>query len=313
MKYCEKCKVKIDMDLIKCPLCSAVLIGSNGASDTEDEALKQTVEVSVPEATAEGDVPEAAAEGDVSEAVVEGEVPEAVAEDELPEAAEEDDVPEAAEGKSLEAAAEAEPDGNSGETGSAPTARNSKYPVSAVETANKYNFVLRLFLFISVVIASTCLLINILTFSGILWSAYVAGTLLYVWITVGYPIFTKRKIGQIIVLNTIATAIYVYSLELATKTKGWGLTYVTPFLFIASTLFITFVILLKRLKWREYTVYQTIMVIMGFLPIIFCAFGLVTAIWPSVFSAFYSFLTVIGMFIFGDKKYKDELIKRFHL
>jgi hypothetical protein len=167
MKYCEKCKVKIDMDLIKCPLCSAVLIGSNGASDTEDEALKQTVEVSVPEATAEGDVPEAAAEGDVSEAVVEGEVPEAVAEDELPEAAEEDDVPEAAEGKSLEAAAEAEPDGNSGETGSAPTARNSKYPVSAVETANKYNFVLRLFLFISVVIASTCLLINILTFSGI--------------------------------------------------------------------------------------------------------------------------------------------------
>ncbi len=231
MKYCERCKVKVDTDLKKCPLCSAVLT-YDGRPD----------------------------------------------------------------------------DGNA-----LPEAGNSKYPAVITETVSKYNFVFRLFLFISVVIASTCLLINILTYRGILWSAYVAGTLLYVWIVIAYPIFKKRKLGQIIVLDTIATAIYVYSLELATKTKGWGLTYVTPFLFIASTLFITFVILLKRLKWREYTVYQTVMVIMGFLPVIFCATGLVTAIWPSIFSAFYSFITLMGMFIFGDKKYKDELIKRFHL
>lgn len=259
MKYCEKCKVKIDMELTRCPLCSAVLTGSDGATAGEHGTMKQ--------------------DG--------GEVP--------------------------GAPKDRKPGGSSDDTGDVSRAEDSKYPAAVVEAAYKYNFVLRLFLFISVVISSTCLLINILTFRGVLWSAYVAGTLLYVWITVGYPVFAKRKLGQIIVLNTIATAIYVYSLELATKTQGWGLTYVTPFLFITSTLFITFVILLKRLKWREYAVYQTILVIMGFLPVIFCAVGLVTAIWPSIFSAFYSFLTVTGMFIFGDKKYKDELIKRFHL
>lgn len=260
MKYCEKCKVKVDMEMIKCPLCSAVLTGDGGATD-EVQAVKAQAD--------DGNAPDAQAKQNSGV--------------------------------------------NTGEAGGITKARTSKYPVEAVETSDRYNFVLRLFLFISVVIASTCILINILTFSGIFWSAYVAGTILYIWITVGYPIFAKRKLGQIIVLNTIVTAIYVYSLELATKTKGWGLTYVTPFLFIASTLFITFVILLKRLKWREYAVYQTILVIMGFLPVLFCVFGLVTAIWPSVFSAFYSFITVTGMFIFGDKKYKDELIKRFHL
>jgi hypothetical protein len=201
--------------------------------------------------------------------------------------------------------------GNACEEDAAPLASN--YPETVDEAVRKYNFTFRLMLFISVVIASTCLLINILTYSGVLWSLYVAGTLLYVWITIGYPVLKSLRIGQIIVLNTIMTAIYVYSLELATKTQGWGLTYVTPFLFIASTLLITFIILLKRLKWRDYAVYQTIMVIMGFLPVIFCVAGLVTSIWPSVLSAFYSFLTVTGMFIFGDKKYKDELIKRFHL
>ncbi len=232
MKYCGKCKLKIDTNEPKCPLCSAVLTDSGVLCDRDSEGNKPATE---------------------------------------------------------------------------------KYPKPEKEAIYRYNFVLRLLVFISVVITSTCLLINILTFNGVLWSAYVAGTLLYAWITVAYPVFKKRKIGQIIVINTISTAIYVYSLELATETQGWGLTYVTPFLFIASTLLITFIILLKRLKWREYTVYQTIMVIMGFLPVIFCAAGLVTSIWPSVLSAFYSFLTVIGMFIFGDKKYKDELIKRFHL
>jgi hypothetical protein len=259
MKYCEKCRVKVDMDLIRCPLCSAVLTEDGGVSG-EAQGTKKAVD-----------------------------------------------------GTETYAAAGTISGVNEGEAGGMPGTRNSKYPTAVVETASRYNFVLRLFLFLSVVIASTCILINILTYKGVLWSAYVAGSILYVWITVGYPVFTRRKLGQIIVINTLATAIYVYSLELATKTKGWGLTYVTPFLFIASTLFITFVILLKRLKWREYTVYQTILVIMGFLPVLFCAFGLVTAIWPSVISAFYSFLTVTGMFIFGDKKYKDELIKRFHL
>lgn len=189
----------------------------------------------------------------------------------------------------------------------------AKYPEPEEGNARRYNFVLRLVIFISVVIGSSCLLINFLTYSGNLWSMYVVGTLLYVWIAIVYPLFSKKKIGRIIVLDAIVTSVYVFALELATQTQGWGLTYVTPFIFITATLMITFIIFLKRLKWREYTIYQTIMVIMGFLPIVFCVTGLVTSVWPSILSAFYSFLTLAGMFIFADKKYKDELIKRFHL
>lgn len=188
-----------------------------------------------------------------------------------------------------------------------------KYPKQENDVIDRYNFVFRLLLFISIVIGSACLLINLLTYSGILWSLYVIGTILYIWIIVAYPLFVKRKIGHIIVINVISTSIYLYPLQLATRTKGWGLNYVTPFLFIAATLLITFIILIKRLNWREYSLYQTIMVALGFLPVIFCITGLVTPIWPSILSAFYSFITLTGMFIFADKKYRNELIKRFHL
>lgn len=238
MKYCEKCSVKVNTSMQKCPLCSMLLTEYSAANADEIVCTCQP-----------------------------------------PHAAE--DI--------------------------------SKYPEPEEGHGRRYNFVFRFILFISVVVASTSLLINLLTYSGNLWSLYVVGTLLYAWIAVAYPLFSKKKIGRIIVLNSIVTSIYVFALELATKTKGWGLTYVTPFIFIAATLMITFIIFLKRLKWREYTIYQTIMVIMGFLPVVFCLTGLVTSVLPSILSAFYSFLTLAGMFIFADKKYKDELIKRFHL
>lgn len=252
MKYCTKCKVKVNTVAQKCPLCSVILTeGSNTMEEVSENKAVNT------------------------------------------------------RGKAEENPADINRTPITGDT--------AKYPVPDKEAIHRYNFVFRLFLFLSVVVCSSCLLINFFIYTDTMWSLYVIGSILYIWITVGYPLYAKRKIGHIIVINTIATSIYVYSLELATRTKGWGLTYVTPFLFISATLMITFITLLKRLKWREYAVYQTIMVILGFLPILFCVTGLVTSIWPSVLSAFYSFITLMGMFIFADKKYKNELIKRFHL
>jgi lysylphosphatidylglycerol synthetase-like protein (DUF2156 family) len=82
-------------------------------------------------------------------------------------------------------------------------------------------------------------------------------------------------------------------------------------LFIAATTVITLIILIRRMRWREYA----------------CT-SLSRSSWDccrdlrrrgtrrerlaSIASAFYSFFTLLGMFIFADKKYKNELIKRFH-
>jgi hypothetical protein len=242
MKYCGKCKVKVNMELQKCPLCSMTL------TDAETQVQEAGEKCPDPENRTQQ-----------------------------------------------------------------PGACGIGYPPPDTGNTERYNFVLRLFLFISVAIGSASLLFNLMTFRGVLWSLYVIGTMLYLWIVVAYPLFKKRKIGHIIVVDAISTSVYVYCLELGTRTKGWGLSYVTPFILIGATLMITFIILLKRLKWREYSTYQTIMVALGFLPVIFCLAGLVTPVWPSVLSAFYSFLTLTGMFIFVDKKYKNELIRRFHL
>ena len=137
--------------------------------------------------------------------------------------------------------------------------------------------------------------------------------MLYLWAAIAYPIFTKKNIGQIIVIEALCASLLLYIIEVAAKTQGWALEYAMPFIFSGATLMVTCIILVKRMKWRQFAVYQMATMLLGFIPILFCIFGLVKLIWPSLFSALYSFLTLVGMFVFADKKYKNEIIKRFHL
>lgn len=205
---------------------------------------------------------------------------------------------------------------DSGATESVPSIsvdEDNKYPEFTGKPTDRYNFILRLFLLISVVAGSTSLLINIMTFAGVLWSVAVICGILFLWATLVYPLFARRNIGHFIIVDAISLSALIYMIELFTDKKGWGLTYVTPFLLIGATFMITLLILVQRPKWRTYTVYQTIMVILGFAPVLFVLFGLVTAAWPSILSAFYSFLTFSGMYILGHKKYENELKKRFHI
>lgn len=188
-----------------------------------------------------------------------------------------------------------------------------KYPVLEGLPQRSYNFVFRLLLLISIVAGSTSVLINILTYAGSLWSLIVAGGILFLWITVAYPLFIKRNIGHIIITEVLSVSAFLYIIEAVTHSQGWGLNYIIPFLFTAATLMITFILLLKRMKWREYSVYQMIMMALGLLPVVFLIAGLVTVLWPSLLSAFYSIMTFTGMMIFADKKYKSEIHKRFHL
>ncbi|UOO36819.1 hypothetical protein IZU99_05900 [Oscillospiraceae bacterium CM] len=176
----------------------------------------------------------------------------------------------------------------------------------------KYNLTLRILAFLSLFAVASTLLINLLTYQGMLWSLLVAAGIAVFWAAVIYPVTVRKNIGHHIAVNAVSVCVFFITAHFVVRAKGWSLDYVVPFLFIAATTFISLVILIKWMKWREYALYQFITIILGLLPVISVLAHLVTTAWPSLVSAVYSFLTLLAMFIFGDKKYKNELIKRFH-
>ncbi len=184
------------------------------------------------------------------------------------------------------------------------------YPLSS--DGIKYDLTFRIFLFLTIIVVCSCVLINILAYDGMLWSLIVAGGVGFAWAAIGYPVIVKKNIGHHIMVDAVCLCLFFIMVQFVTKTTGWSLDYVIPFMFIGATTTISFTILIRRMKWREYALYQFITIILGLLPVISVIAGLVEIIWPSIVSAFYSFITLLGMFIFADKKYRNELIKRFH-
>lgn len=198
----------------------------------------------------------------------------------------------------------------------------SKFPPYKPSDAIKRNFVLRLLLFISIVIGGVSLLVNLLLIETGLWSLIVISGIIYLWILIKYTIMTNYNISLRLLFQAIAVTIFVFAIErfipLLTKEPmgtHWALEYVMPFVMIATSLAITILIFIRPLKYREYVFYLFCMSILGFIPIIFYLLKLIEphGFIPSLICAAYSVITLLGMFFFGDRTTKDELIKRFHV
>ena len=181
------------------------------------------------------------------------------------------------------------------------------------EIPKKYNFMLRFFLFLSIATGLVCLLINLLNWSGMLWSLIVATGILLLWETIGFMILSKKNIGWKLFAQMLAVLIVFITIDAVTGWRAWSIGYFAPFVFIASSCTMTIILYIKRTQWREYMLFQFIIAINGFIPVVLYWCGLTNVLWPSAAGALYSLLSLLGMMIFFDKQFKNEMKKRFHI
>jgi len=181
------------------------------------------------------------------------------------------------------------------------------------EIPKKYNFILRFFLFLSIATGLVCLLINLLDWSGTLWSLIVATGILLLWETIGFMILSKKNIGWKLFAQMLAVLIVFITIDAVTGWRAWSIGYFAPFVFIASSCTMTIILYIKRTQWREYMLFQFIIAINGFIPVVLYWCGLTNVLWPSAAGALYSLLSLLGMMIFFDKQFKNEMKKRFHI
>ena len=55
-----------------------------------------------------------------------------------------------------------------------------------------------------------------------------------------------------------------------------------------------------------------VMDLLGYLPILLFAVGIIDVLWPSVVAALVSFLTLSSQFAFSFRRFKDELRRLLH-
>lgn len=193
------------------------------------------------------------------------------------------------------------------------------YPQYRVQAKSR-NVVFRLFLFLSIVaiIVSVFININVIKDNNVWWSGYIVASILYLWILVRHTIISKSNFASRMVIQTVSLSCYMMIIDLLSRmpnefTLTWSIDYVIPFITIATTLIILFVIVIRKIKYKDYLIHLFSSLVLDFIPLILYFVNVIDVFWPSAAAALVSIATIIGIAIFADKETKTEIKKRFHI
>ena len=177
----------------------------------------------------------------------------------------------------------------------------------------RYMLAVKIIFFVQVMVVTGMLLLNLLTGFQWLWALAVICCTVYLGVSAITAIRSSRNIGMLTLVQTLGISLVTFVIDYSFGHYGWSLNYVIPFLLIFSSLFLTFLIVLRPMGLRDYIIYQFVIAAMGLAPVLMVLLGWVDVIWPSVACAFYSAMVFLGMFLFASRKTKHEMKKRFHL
>lgn len=190
------------------------------------------------------------------------------------------------------------------------------------EKPKKLHLLRKIFLFLSLVTIGICVTVNILTYNESLWSLIVIGSILYLWVLIKGTIMSRRNIALRLWIQAIALGILLYFIQLQNNQVQWVVPYAIPFIMIATMMAITLLIFIKTMRYRDYMMYLILVATIGCIPIILTWIKKTRFLfivqdrfvtWPSICCFGYAIITILGMFIFGDRATKDEFKKRFHI
>ena len=176
---------------------------------------------------------------------------------------------------------------------------------------------LKICIFLSLIAIFVTILINFLTLNKEnpkYWFAIVIGGLIFLWILVGVTIISKNNIALKIILQAITIGLLLYAIEINTDIKGgWSVIYVIPFIIIGIILSTSILTLSIPKKANSYILYLFTICLIGIVPFIICLVCKLNPLWPSLACLSLSGFTIIGIFLFGYKIFKEEINKKLHM
>lgn len=176
----------------------------------------------------------------------------------------------------------------------------------------KYNLITRIFLFLSIVAGTAAVITNYATYNGILWSVPTVAAILYCWAAIIYSIKNHINVASKILLQAVFGSVLAVIIDFVIGYSGWAVNYVVPNLFSAANIAVLIIIIVNRVNWHDYVMYQMSIAFLGFIPIVLFVFGIIDKPLITIIATAISALTLLTAFIFGDKEVKSELKRRFH-
>lgn len=186
------------------------------------------------------------------------------------------------------------------------------------QQVNRYHLALRICIFLSFTISLLSIVINLLAYQGLWWSAVVTvcvGYMWVVWFGVSRLLRDKRHISHVgfnITIQTVFVSLLLIVIDFLISRTGWPIKYVIPFALIGSILALSILTLIFKSQVQNFLLYLLLSCVFGFIPLALVLLFRMSVRWPSISCALYALITLLGAIVFADKDVKNQITKRFH-
>lgn len=185
------------------------------------------------------------------------------------------------------------------------------YPEIGYDT-NKWKKMTNLFYAVLLAVAACLGVVNYATYSESMWSVIAIASIFYVVLTVRYSIMRHANLGYKILIQILGAQILLIIIDVMTGYKGWSVDYAVPTTILFADIAIVFLIIVNRLNWQSYFMYQITITVFSFIPMILWAVGLIRRPLMAIITVIISVLVLTVTVLLGDRRVKNELIRRFH-
>lgn len=186
------------------------------------------------------------------------------------------------------------------------------YP-NVKSAVRKLNFLVKLYTFLAIVVEAGLIIINYMTFSGLWWSAIAGIGILYFYITLRYSIQKNNGYMSVILTQIIAAVLLTIVLDFIVGYRGWSVNFVVPSAILLIDVTILVLMLVNTVNWQSYILFQIMTVVLSIVMLILWKVGIIRYPVVTIVAAAVSAVMFIGTLIFGDRRAKNELKRRFHV
>ncbi len=186
------------------------------------------------------------------------------------------------------------------------------YPdVKAV--SRKLSFVVRLYSFLAIITEAVLIILNYLYFPKIWWSAISGISILYCYITLKYSLQKNKGYKTVIVVQVVGAVLLIIAADYIVGYRGWSVNYVLPGAVLLLEATIGILMIVNVSNWQSYMLMQILTVLVSLGCVVLWKLQVIKDPILTFLALAVSLCMLLGTMIFGERRAKAELKRRFHV
>ena len=145
------------------------------------------------------------------------------------------------------------------------------------------------------------------------WSLLTAGAAAYVAMTLRFSVMRHASLAGTLVRQSLGIQAILLLIDALTGLRGWSVDYAIPCVALFEVAAVLLMMLVNRMNWQSYFMYQITITFLSFVPLIFWKIGWTHHPLLTVLAAGVSVAALAATVILGDRSVKRELKRRFHV